>query len=253
MSATKSNNTCFVICPIGEANSETRKRSDQLLRHVILPAAIKTGYPKDCVLRADQLPDPGIITDQVIQHLLTDSMVIADLTGHNPNVFYELAIRHAVRKPIVQLIQVGQTLPFDIAPMRTVKFNLSDPDELDESVERLAAQIFAAQKNPLDADNPISASIDAQFLKTSNDPSARVNAKILEAIQALSTQVSELKAIPPSFEHIYPKTLLFEGATLHAPSLTGNVNAFVAATGPRGHRSADLSIPNFPTGEGEDT
>ena len=47
-------------------------------------------------------------------------LVVADLTDHNPNVFYELAIRHALQLPLVQLIDSAQDLPFDIKAMRTV-------------------------------------------------------------------------------------------------------------------------------------
>jgi hypothetical protein len=61
---------------------------------IVAPAAEACGYD---TIRADQIAKPGIITSQVIQHLLDDPLVVADLTGWNPNVFYELAIRHAIR------------------------------------------------------------------------------------------------------------------------------------------------------------
>ena len=109
------------------------KRADQVLRHIIIPAALNAGYAKDEIVRADHLANPGIITSHIVEHLLNAELVIADLTDHNPNVFYELAIRDAVRKPIVQLIQAGQKIPFDVSPMRTLKINIADPDELDEA------------------------------------------------------------------------------------------------------------------------
>ena len=90
---------CFVIAPIGDPESDTRKRSDQVLRHVIKPAATTCGYT---AIRADEIDKPGMITSQVIQHVVSDPLVVADLTERNPNVFYELAIRHALRKPLVQ-------------------------------------------------------------------------------------------------------------------------------------------------------
>jgi phage gp29-like protein len=75
---------CFVIAPIGEEGSDVRRRSDQVLKHVIAPAAKECGYE---TIRADKISEPGMITSQVIQHLLEDALVIADLTGRNPNVF----------------------------------------------------------------------------------------------------------------------------------------------------------------------
>jgi hypothetical protein len=89
-------NTCFVIAPIGEPASEIRKRSDQVFTYVITPAVQECGYT---ALRADQISEPGLIDSQVIERIVNDPLVIADLTGHNPNVFYELALRHALSLP----------------------------------------------------------------------------------------------------------------------------------------------------------
>ena len=116
--------TCFVIAPIGEPDSETRKRSDQILKHVITPAAKECGYSP---IRADKISEPGIITTQVIQHIVEDPLVIADLTGQNPNVFYELAIRHAIRKPLVQIIKDGEQIPFDVAATSSLSEKTSHP------------------------------------------------------------------------------------------------------------------------------
>ena len=69
-------------------------------------------------VRADQIAEPGQITTQIIEHLLRDDLVITDLTGHNPNVFYELSLRHAIAKPVVQM--GGIPLPFDIHASRTL-------------------------------------------------------------------------------------------------------------------------------------
>jgi len=58
-----SQKTCFVIAPIGEPGSETRKRSDKLLKYVIAPTVQACGYAD--AIRADQIGEPGIITRQV--------------------------------------------------------------------------------------------------------------------------------------------------------------------------------------------
>jgi hypothetical protein len=79
-----------------------RRRSDQLFLHSISPAAAECGYAP--VHRADDLGRPGLIATQIMEHLLRSDLVIADLSDHNPNVLYELAVRHFVARPVVQLI-----------------------------------------------------------------------------------------------------------------------------------------------------
>lgn len=86
---------CFVISPIGEDESEIRKRSDTVLKHIITPPASELGYD---VIRADNIAEPGIITTQVIQHIVDADLVIADLTDRNPNVFLRIGFKACNKK-----------------------------------------------------------------------------------------------------------------------------------------------------------
>jgi hypothetical protein len=190
----KADKTCFVISPIGEEGSEIRKRADQVLKFVITPSVRACGYEP---LRADKISEPGLITSQLIQHLLDDPLVIADLTGMNPNVFYELAIRHAIRKPLVQLIQKGEKIPFDVAGMRTIPIDNRDLDVLEEAKAEIERQIRAVEgKKPEEIESPISASVDLQTLKKSDRPEDRTLGEILSAITQLRTDVAELQSGP---------------------------------------------------------
>ena len=114
--------TCFVISPIGSADSETRERSDKALKHVFKAALEPRGYQ---VIRADEISVPGSITLQVLEKVLESDLVIADLTEHNPNVFYELAVRHASEKPVIHVIDATETIPFDIADLRAIRLEAS--------------------------------------------------------------------------------------------------------------------------------
>src|SRR5512141_2762895 len=98
----KIHKSCFYISPIGDPHSLVRKRSDKMEKFVIKEVTEKLGYK---TIRADKLSQPGIITAQIIDHLLNDSLVIADLSDHSPNVYYELAIRHMIGKPYIHLIE----------------------------------------------------------------------------------------------------------------------------------------------------
>ena len=154
---------CFVISPIGPEGSNVRNRADQILRHVITPVAAACGFD---TVRADHISEPGLITAQVIQHIIDDPLVIADLTGSNPNVFYELAIRHAIRKPLVQIIQKDEKIPFDVAGMRTIPVDHQDLDSVEEAKGEIEKQIKAVlSKKPGEIESPISVSVELHALR----------------------------------------------------------------------------------------
>jgi len=106
---------CFYITPIGADGSEHRKHSDLFLNSIVEPALKDLGLN---VVRADKIGAPGIITSQILEHILKAKLVIADLSFQNPNVFYELAVRHASQLPIVHIIRKCDTVPFDVNPFR---------------------------------------------------------------------------------------------------------------------------------------
>jgi hypothetical protein len=186
----KDRRTCFVIAPIGAPDSEERRRSDQVLKHIISPAAKECGYD---TVRADQISEPGMITSQVIQHVVQDPLVIADLTGRNPNVFYELAIRHAVHKPVVQIINASEKIPFDVAQSRTVHVDHHDLDSAARAREEIVRQIVAVEKNPGDVDTPISVAVELQALRESDNPLEKSNAEIIAMLQEMRAMVGEVR------------------------------------------------------------
>lgn len=111
---------CFIISPIGKEGSDIRKRSDEILNNIIKPTLQKFNYK---AIRADEISEFGLITNQIIKHIAYDDLVICDLTFKNPNVYYELAIRHIVQKPIIQIIDENEELSFDIINTRTIQIN----------------------------------------------------------------------------------------------------------------------------------
>jgi hypothetical protein len=181
---------CFVISPIGETGSEVRKRADQVLKYVIRPAVEAFGY---AAVRADEIAEPGLITTQIIDRVINDDLVIADLTGRNPNVYYELAIRHAIRKPFVQLISAGEALPFDIVGMRTVSVDHHDLDSVAGAIEELKAQLGAIEANPDATQTPISTTVDLADMRRSARPEDRVLADVLGTLAELTTRVADIQ------------------------------------------------------------
>ena len=180
--------TCFVIAPIDDDGSDTRKRSDQILEHVIKPAVGDCGYT---AIRADKIEKPGVITSQVIQHVVEDDLVVADLTGRNPNVFYELAVRHAIRKPFIHLIQKTERIPFDVAGTRTVFVDHHDLDSVAAARNDIVNQIKSIEDGSAQIETPISVSLDLQILRQSDDPRQRSLAEIMSAITELPSRIDQ--------------------------------------------------------------
>jgi hypothetical protein len=144
--------TCFVICPIGEPDSPERLRPDQVFKFIITPAAGKHGLT---CLRSDHIASPGgNITNETIRHILEDRVVIADLTGRNANVFYELGLRHSFRKPVVQLITRGERVPFDVQGTRVVYYTL-DLAGGQQAKEEIEQQIAAALDPNFAVESPV--------------------------------------------------------------------------------------------------
>lgn len=153
--ATK-NGICFVISPIGNAGTKSRKQSDRIFEKILKPAGRKCGYE---VIRADKIGKPGLITAQIIQHLIEDPLVIADLTGKDPNVLYELAIRHVLKKPVVQIMKVGQKIPFDIQIVRTIFFNHNTKQNINKCKNEIIKQISTVETDPSEADVPFAPTV----------------------------------------------------------------------------------------------
>jgi len=202
---------CFVISPIGDTDSETRKRSDKVLKHIITPSVDLMGYNP---IRADQISEPGIITTQIIQYIVEAPLVVADLTERNPNVFYELALRHATKKPLIQMIKKGEAIPFDVAATRIIHFDIQDLDSVDQAKTEITNQIKAIEAGKGETDNPISVSLDLKMLKESANPEQRSLADVVEALTELRGIVLSVDKrinnpdglIPPDFfERFYSR------------------------------------------------
>lgn len=129
---------CFLIAPIGDDGTDQRKHSDMMLASFIERAMEGSGYN---VVRADRITDPGMISGQVIDYLLNSALVIADLSFHNPNVFYELAIRHMVGKPTIHIIRKEDVIPFDVKDFRTIVVDTRDKYDLVAKLETYRAEI----------------------------------------------------------------------------------------------------------------
>tara|TARA_R110000782_G_scaffold102483_5_gene189508 strand:+ start:12226 stop:12609 length:384 start_codon:yes stop_codon:yes gene_type:complete len=124
---------CFVLMPFAAD-------FDGIWEHVIRP--VITGRGHECT-RADDMFVAGRIMDQVIASIRRADYVVADLSGRNPNVFYELGFAHALDKPSVLLVRDLNDVPFDLRDQRVLVYQdsasgvASLQDRLSRSVDAL--------------------------------------------------------------------------------------------------------------------
>lgn len=123
-----------------------------VIESVIKPLLSQYGYTD--IKPSYEINQTGMITTQIINRIIDDDLVIANLTGNNPNVMYELCLRHVVAKPIIHICQTGTNLPFDIKDNRTIfyKNDMMGVQELSSQMEMFLQEIDYSKEY---SDNPI--------------------------------------------------------------------------------------------------
>lgn len=146
----------FVIGPIGDRDADdgTRERlayenGIEALEHIITPACKSLDIE---AFRADGITRSGEIPEQVFRHLRDSHIVIADLTEANPNVMYELGLRHTTGKLTIQIGERNR-LPFDISTIRTILFKRTEAGfiEARRSLIRTLAEGLESGGDPVTA------------------------------------------------------------------------------------------------------
>lgn len=175
------NDERFFLASIGEDGSDVRKRSDGVMNFIVAKAAGEFGLQ---TIRADKIAHPGQMNIQVINQVLETRAAVADLTGLNTKVFYEIALRHAAKRPLVIIAEKDTKLLFDIARMRSVFFCSTDLEDADRCRAAIVAQLREALEQKI-ADSPVSTSIDAKALR-SGSAIERSVAELVTSVQELT-------------------------------------------------------------------
>jgi hypothetical protein len=137
-----SDDTCFVMMPFAAPRGEYYQK-------IYDPAIRKAGLTP---VRADnEIFGTGKIMDQVWRGILAAKVLVAELTGRNPNVFYELGLAHALKKPVVLVSANGEDVPFDLKHIRVIYYDMTDPFWGSKLLDKVAENILSAIKNPEEA------------------------------------------------------------------------------------------------------
>jgi hypothetical protein len=138
----KATDTCFVMQPFAPPLGDYYER-------IFKPAIEKAGLQP---VRADaEIFATGKIIDQVWRGINAAKVLVAELTTRNPNVFYELGLAHALRKPVVLVSSNEADVPFDLHHIRVIYYDVTDPFWGSKLLEKVAENILSALKNPEEA------------------------------------------------------------------------------------------------------
>lgn len=181
---------CFIVTPIGNDQSATRRAADGLIKAVLRPTLKEMGFEAHV---AHEISLSGSISNQVIKHLLEDDLVIANLTELNPNVMYELAVRHCTGLPIVVITETSTKLPFDVLGERTIFFS-NDMHGVVDLAPALRAAITSAMAPGALPDNPVYRVTEQRVLREAVKPDD-AQAAVLQQLEALQDDVRTLRRI----------------------------------------------------------
>jgi hypothetical protein len=134
--------TCFVMMPFAQPIGGYYST-------IYEPAIRKAGLTP---IRADtEIFGTGKIIDQIWRSLNAAKVLVAELTGRNPNVFYELGLAHALSKPVVLVSSNEDDVPFDLHHIRVIYYDMKDPFWGQKLIDKIAENMVSAIKNPEEA------------------------------------------------------------------------------------------------------
>ncbi len=134
-----STGTCFVLMPFGGY-------FDLRFKNVYKPAI---GAANLSCIRADSLFGPSPIMSDIWKNIQSSGPLLADMTGQNANVFYELGLAHAIGKPVVLVSETMDDVPFDLRPYRVITFDKNEPSWGAQLQKAITASLEETMREPI--------------------------------------------------------------------------------------------------------
>jgi hypothetical protein len=167
---------CFVISPFGGWH-------DDYYAEIFCPSIKAAGLEP---ARADDLFRSSNIVHDIWHLVSTSRVLLADLTGKNPNVFYELGLAHAARKPVLLLTQTLEDVPFDLQSLRIITYDVEHPSWGRVLMENIKHGLQETLESP-------ERSVLPTFLLETPDDKPRVSPEKAQMIR-LEQQVDSMRA-----------------------------------------------------------
>lgn len=146
--------TCFVIMPIREEGTDEWEKFKGVYDDIIAPAVSEADIGLT-PLRADEIEKPGSITEDIIRYCVKSKVVIADLTDKNPNVLYELGVRHARSNRTILMASKKEELPFDTSTLRTILYKMNNSSNWQSASAKIVKFLHGALEENAEQDSPV--------------------------------------------------------------------------------------------------
>jgi hypothetical protein len=130
--------TCFVMMPFGAW-------FDRYYQDIYAPAIKEAGFEP---IRADELFTTGSVVEQIWEQIQKAKVLLADLSGKNANVFYELGLAHAAKKPVVFTSALVDDVPFDLRHLRVIIYDIREPEWAPRLRKSISDYLRNAMKEP---------------------------------------------------------------------------------------------------------
>lgn len=135
---------CFVIMPFGKKKDidGTEVDFDHVYHQMIEKAIEELGI--DCE-RCDEIPDTGAIHKKMFKGIFEADAAVVDITSLNPNVFYELGVRHALHKFVTLVIRKNsdQPIPFNIRGLNIMGYDIGTEEQIESARKQIRTLIQA--------------------------------------------------------------------------------------------------------------
>lgn len=191
---------CFVIMPFGDKpdpGQDGKVIHFDEIYHMFIKSAVEELGIK-CV-RCDEIGESGWIHSKMFTHIYDSEVAVVDITALNPNVFYELGVRHVLKKNVTVLIrQAGTRAPFNIQGFNIIEYKADDPVNMKDAAGKIQELIKNGMAS-VNVDSPVYEVLDN--LRVENKPKL-INKKELHTFPLAKVPGKQLGIITGDIQNI---------------------------------------------------
>lgn len=190
--------SCFVIMPFGGW-------LDDYYSDIYCSAIEESGLNPQ---RADDLFRPSTIINDIWDYTKKAKVLLADLTGKNPNVFYELGLAHAIAKPVILIAESMEDIPFDLRALRVILYDKNAPNWGEILRQKIVASLKEVLSAPAEAVLPTFLNVKGLGAKTSVSQDQLDLIEIKQDLDMLRREIRTQQSRSTRIDAVEAKSLL---------------------------------------------